>query len=155
MTWQHSITFSASELVSSLLNKLLIYKAILKPVWTYGVQLWGSESNSNLEILEGFQSKVLQIITDTPWYVPNVVIKRHLQVLIGSTRSAKCVRQRTNYNCRLKQYYPTDLTYLLHGAESFLRSKPVNFAASQEIPRIYGTQRFLTVPTSASHPSLS
>jgi hypothetical protein len=28
------------------------------------------------------------------------------------------------------------LTYLLHGAESFLRSQPV-FAASQEIPRIF------------------
>ena len=27
-----------------------------------------------------------------------------------------------------------DLTYLLHGAESFLRSQPVNFAASQEFP---------------------
>jgi len=47
------------------------------------------------------------------------------------------------------------LTYLLHGAESFLRSKPVNFAASQEISRIYGTRKFLTVPTSARHPSLS
>jgi hypothetical protein len=22
-------------------NKLLIYKTILKPVWTYGIQLWG------------------------------------------------------------------------------------------------------------------
>ena len=47
------------------------------------------------------------------------------------------------------------LTYLLHGAESFLRSQLVNFAASQEIPRIYGTRKFLSVPTSARHPSLS
>jgi hypothetical protein len=45
--------------------------------------------------------------------------------------------------------------YLLHGAESFLRSQPVNFAASQEIPRIYGTQKFLAIPTSACHLSLS
>jgi hypothetical protein len=29
----------------------------------------------------------------------------------------------------------------------------VNFAASQEILRIYGTRKFLTVPTSARHPS--
>jgi len=29
----------------SLENKLLVYKAILKPIWTYGVQLWGSASN--------------------------------------------------------------------------------------------------------------
>jgi hypothetical protein len=65
----------------SLENKLLVYKAILKPLWTYGVQLWGSASNSNIEILERFQSKVLRIITDAPWYVPNTVIQRDLQVL--------------------------------------------------------------------------
>jgi hypothetical protein len=47
------------------------------------------------------------------------------------------------------------LTYLLYGAESFLRSQPVNFAASQEIPRIYETRKFLTVPTNARHLSLS
>jgi hypothetical protein len=47
------------------------------------------------------------------------------------------------------------LTYLLHGAESFLRSYQVNFAASQEIPRIYGTRKSLTVPTGARHLSLS
>jgi hypothetical protein len=33
-------------------NKLLIYKVILKPIWTYGIQLWGTTSNSNIEILE-------------------------------------------------------------------------------------------------------
>jgi hypothetical protein len=40
-------------------NKLLIYKAILKPIWTYGIQLWGTTSNSNTEILE-------QLIVDAP-----------------------------------------------------------------------------------------
>jgi hypothetical protein len=43
-------------------NKLLIYKAILKPIWTYGIQLWGTTSNSNIEILERFQSKVCNIL---------------------------------------------------------------------------------------------
>ena len=61
-------------------NKLLVYKAILKTIWTYGVQLWGSASNTNINILERFQSKVLRIITDTPWYVPNMVIRRNLRV---------------------------------------------------------------------------
>ena len=64
----------------SLENKQLVYKAILKPIWTYGVQLWGSASNSNIDILERFQSKVLRIITDAPWYVPNTVIRRDLKV---------------------------------------------------------------------------
>jgi hypothetical protein len=27
----------------SLENKITIYKAIIKPVWTYGIQLWGSD----------------------------------------------------------------------------------------------------------------
>jgi hypothetical protein len=37
-----------------------------------------------------------------------------------------------------------------------LLEKPtVNFAGSQEIPRIYGTRKFLTVPTRARHLSLS
>jgi hypothetical protein len=67
---------------SSLENKLLVYKAIMKPIWTYGVQLWGSASNSNIETLERFKSKVLRIITDASWYVPNAVIKHDLKVLL-------------------------------------------------------------------------
>jgi hypothetical protein len=47
------------------------------------------------------------------------------------------------------------LTYLLHGGESFVKSQPVNFAGSQEIPRIYGNRKSLNVPTSARHLSLS
>jgi hypothetical protein len=48
-------------------NKLLIYKVILKLIWTYGIQLWGTTSSSNIEILERFQSKVLRLIVDAPW----------------------------------------------------------------------------------------
>jgi hypothetical protein len=62
-------------------NKLLIYKTILKPIWTYGIQLWGTVSTSNIEILERFQSKALRMIVDAPWYVPNTVIRRDLQIL--------------------------------------------------------------------------
>ena len=69
----------------SLDNKLLVYKAILKPIWTYGIQLWGSAWNSSIEILERFQSEVLRMVVDTPWCVPNAVIKRD----IGQTRNTK------------------------------------------------------------------
>jgi hypothetical protein len=48
----------------SLSNKLLLYKTILKPIWTYGIQLWSTASTSNIEILERFQSKALRIIVD-------------------------------------------------------------------------------------------
>jgi hypothetical protein len=59
-------------------NKLLLYKTILKPIWTYGIQLWGTASTSNIEILERFQSKVLRMIVDAPWYVPNSLIQKDL-----------------------------------------------------------------------------
>jgi hypothetical protein len=61
-------------------NKLLIYKTILKPFWTYGIQLWGMASTSNIDILERSQSKALRTIVDTPRYVPNTVIRRDLQI---------------------------------------------------------------------------
>ena len=32
-------------------NKLLIYKTILKPMWTYGLELWGSAKPSNIKII--------------------------------------------------------------------------------------------------------
>ena len=38
-------------------------------------------SDSNIEFLESFQSKVLRIITDAPPYVPYAVIQRDLKLL--------------------------------------------------------------------------
>jgi hypothetical protein len=61
-------------------NKLLTYKTVLIPIWTYGIQLWGSASTSNIKILERFQLKALRMIVDAPWYVPNTVIRRDLQM---------------------------------------------------------------------------
>ena len=56
------------------------YKAILKPVWTYGIQLWGTASNSNIEIFQRFQSKTLRSLIDAPWYVTNKTIHRDLKI---------------------------------------------------------------------------
>jgi hypothetical protein len=64
----------------SINNKLLIYKEILKPIWTDGIQLWGTTSTSNNEILEHFQSKVLRLIVAAPWHVSNSVIRNNYQI---------------------------------------------------------------------------
>jgi hypothetical protein len=82
----------------SLENKLLVYKVILKPVWAYGVQLCGTASNSNLDILERFQSKVLLIITDAPWFITNTVIKHEIQV---PTVKQEARKYSVNYRKRL------------------------------------------------------
>jgi len=55
----------------SLENKLLLYKAIIKPIWTYGIELWGCSSKSNVDIIQRFQSKTLRMMTGAPWYVSN------------------------------------------------------------------------------------
>jgi hypothetical protein len=49
-------------------------------MWTYGIQLWGSASTSNIEIFERFQSKALRMIAVAPWYVPNVILQQDLQI---------------------------------------------------------------------------
>ena len=50
-----SITGRRSNLSTQ--NKITPYKTIIKPVWTYGIQLWGTASNSDIEILQRFQLK--------------------------------------------------------------------------------------------------
>jgi hypothetical protein len=41
------------------INSLPVTKSLatVKPIWTYRIQLWGTVSTSNIEILECFQSK--------------------------------------------------------------------------------------------------
>ena len=64
----------------SIYNKLLLYKQILKPVWTYGIQLWGCTSKSNIQVIQRFQNKVLRNIIDAPWYCRNTDIHRDLEM---------------------------------------------------------------------------
>jgi hypothetical protein len=87
----------------SISNTLLAYKVILKPIWTYRIQLWGSASISNIEILEHFQAKILRMITDAPWYVPNMVFRQDLQITsvkeqihIFSTQHRACLYTHPN-----------------------------------------------------------
>jgi hypothetical protein len=61
-------------------TKLLIYKIILNSIWTYGIPLWGTAGNSNIEILQSYQNKILRAIANAPWYISNKVIHADLQV---------------------------------------------------------------------------
>jgi len=66
--------------VLSIHNKLMLYKQILKPVWTYGIQLWGCTKQSNIDIIQRFQNKVLRNIVGAPWYITNTDLHRDLQM---------------------------------------------------------------------------
>jgi hypothetical protein len=76
-------------------------QALLKPVWTYGIQLWSTVSTSNIEILERFQSKALCMIVHAPWYVPNTVIRRDLQI---PTVKGEIRRYSPQYSARLSAH---------------------------------------------------
>jgi len=52
-------------------NKLLIYKAVIKPIWSYGIEPWGCASKCNIAIMQRSQSKILRAIAIAPWYVTN------------------------------------------------------------------------------------
>jgi len=57
-----------------------MYKTILKPIWTYGIPLWGTASNSNIKILQRYENKVLRAIVNAPWYISNKVLHADLKV---------------------------------------------------------------------------
>jgi hypothetical protein len=52
-------------------NKLLIYKAVIKPIWSYGIELWGCASKSNTVIMHRSKSKILTAIANALRYVTN------------------------------------------------------------------------------------
>jgi hypothetical protein len=104
----------------------LFHKTILKPSRTYGIQLWGTASTSNIEILERFQSKVLRMIVDAPWCVLNSLIRRDLtcptvkeEIRHYSSYYGDRLRTHPNHlavnllrlpdNRRLRRFLPTDL----------------------------------------------
>jgi hypothetical protein len=61
----------------SLDSKVLLYKTIIKPIWTYGIELRGCAS---ITIMQRSQSKILRMITNTPWYVTNQTLHEELNV---------------------------------------------------------------------------
>ena len=125
LTWQHHIFTKRKQLglrtttlnwligsssKMSLKNKILVYKTIIKPIWTYGIQLWGTAAKSNLEILQRFQSKTLRQIANAPQCITNDIIHRDLQI---PTIQEEIKKYSSNYLKRLEEHPNTlaaDLT---------------------------------------------
>jgi len=64
----------------SIENKLLLYKSLITPMWTYGIEIRGCASKSNTAIIQRCQSKILRAIVDAPWCVTNVMIHEDLGI---------------------------------------------------------------------------
>lgn len=64
----------------SLKNKLLIYKVMLKPIWTYCLPLWGLASSSNIEKIQRFQNITLRVCTGAPNFLSNEDLHKDLSL---------------------------------------------------------------------------
>jgi hypothetical protein len=109
----------------SLANKVLLYKTILKPVWTYDVPLCGSASHSNIETLQRFQNKVLRTIVNAPWYILNKLLHTDLQM---PTVRQEITKFSTNHTAKLLTH-PNELTSNLlneQGPGRLKRFKPLD-----------------------------
>jgi hypothetical protein len=61
-------------------NKIVLYKQVIRPVWNYGIQLRGCASDSNIQMIQRYQNKVLKCIVNAPWYVQNSDFHRDLGI---------------------------------------------------------------------------
>ena len=112
----------------SVQNKLLLYKTILKPIWTDGIQLWGCSKPSNTKILQAFQTKTVRLITNAPRYVNNQTLHTDISIQyineVITTAARKSRDRNSNHhnpltanlynrppgNRRLRRHWPEDLT---------------------------------------------
>lgn len=101
-------------------NKLILYKQILKPVWTYGIELWGCASKTNIAIIQRFQNKVLRDIVDAPWYFRNCNLHKDL----GVDTVEQTIRQfARNHERRLHQHVNVEAIQLLDNTQLVRRLK--------------------------------
>jgi hypothetical protein len=94
----------------------------------YGIPLWGTASNSNIEILQRYQNKVLRAVINAPWFISNKVIHTDLKVpkireeitkfsvkyrdkiTTHPKELASTILEEEEGPTRLKKFKPTDLT---------------------------------------------
>jgi hypothetical protein len=89
----------------SLDSKLTVHKAILRPIWTYGIELWGCSKPSNTKILQTFQLKMLRMISSAPWHVSNQTLHSDFEIqyvtkwLESTPTNTKIAGMSTVVNC--------------------------------------------------------
>ena len=105
---------------------------MFKPVWMYGIQLWGCAKLSHMHIIQRLQSKVLRSITKGLWYVSNCTLHNDLHIplvateinrlslpyhkrLVGHHNPITATATPPTIVRRLKRQWPTDLFHTAAG----------------------------------------
>jgi hypothetical protein len=70
-------------------------------------KFWGCASKSNISIIKKSRSKILRMIANAPWYVPNITLREDLSVtLVKEVIKQRSTRYHTKVEghvCRLIQ----------------------------------------------------
>jgi len=64
-------------------------KTLLKPLWTYGLQLWGTAKVSNTEKFQKFQNIAHWKITNAPPFVSDYTLHKDLSIKIVTEEATR------------------------------------------------------------------
>jgi len=82
----------------NLKTKLLIYKTIIRPILSYGIQIWGPAKPSNIRLLQSHHNIILRLITGAPWrHFTNDSFHKDLNCHILATIYYKRFHSKLNY----------------------------------------------------------
>jgi len=120
LKYKHMYQLMGTRSALSTHNKLVLYKQILKPVWTYGIQLWGCTKPSNIAIIQRFKIKVLRDIVNAPWYVRNTDLHRDLKMEMVTAEIRRFARKHED---KLLHHYNVEAIQLFDNSELQRRLK--------------------------------
>jgi hypothetical protein len=115
----------------SVYNKLMLYQ-LVKPIWTYGIQLLGCTSQSNKNIIQRLQNRVLRDIVDAPWYIRNDNLRKDLSV---ETINSVIKKYAQRHKKRLHRHNNVEALQLLdngHLVRRLHRTKPFELVRSTQ-----------------------
>jgi uncharacterized protein YeeX (DUF496 family) len=92
-------------------NKLTLYKQVIRPLWSYGIQLWGCANESNIQVIQRYQNKVLKCIVNAPRYVRNSGLHRDLGIETVTDIIAKFIK---SHEKRLQDHITIEASRLLN-----------------------------------------
>ena len=85
-------------------------------MWTYGIQPWRCTEQSNADIIQPFQNKVLKNIVDAPWYIRNTDLYSGLlmeMVRNETVKFAKKHEERLLHHINVEAIHPLDNSELV------------------------------------------
>ncbi|GFS95827.1 RNA-directed DNA polymerase from mobile element jockey [Trichonephila clavipes] len=109
----------------ALRHKVLLYKAILRPIMLYAFPIWAGAAVTHLKRLHPFQNIQLRRAANAPWFVRNEVLHKDLNV-------------------------PPLLNFIKKKSENFFNRLPQ--ISNESIPEIPALRQF-SIPTSSKRPT--